>query len=231
MKNKKGWIIGLGLVVALGGTSAVVAAEAASSYISKDKAKQIALLAAPGSVTDIELEHKRNSVYYEVDIDRKDTFQEVDVHVEAVSGKVLSIKNDDDNYTAHVAPAPVANDAAVAAAGEAAASNSTGATSASTKSITKEQAGKLAQQKVKGDIIRVETDWDDGIKKYEVKLKTAAGRAEVDIAAANGKVLDIDYEDDRNDDDDNYDDDNDDHDGHDGHDGQDDDDYDDDDRD
>ncbi|WP_171056136.1 PepSY domain-containing protein [Paenibacillus sinopodophylli] len=206
MMNKKGWIVGLGLVVVLGGTSAAVAAEAASSYISKDKAKQIALKAAPGKVTDIDLERDRNTVYYEVDIDRKDTFQEVDVHVEAVTGKVLSIKNDDDAPRVTAAPTSGA-----AASNSATASHSTSTastnTSTTTKSVTKEEAGKIAQQQVKGDVIRVETDWDDGIKKYEVKLRTATGTAEVDIAAASGKVLDVDYDDDRDND---YDDDRDD---------------------
>ncbi|WP_337098717.1 PepSY domain-containing protein [Paenibacillus sp. YIM B09110] len=194
MMKRKGWIIGLGLIVALGGTSAAVAAEGVTSYIGKIKAKQIALNAAPGTVTDIELDRERNTVYYEVDIDRKDTFQDVDVHVDAATGKVLKVKNDDDD-TPRTTTAPTT-------APTTSPTSAPSAESAST-TITKEQAGKLAQQKVKGEVIRVETDWDDGMKKFEVKLRTAAGRAEVDIAAATGKVLDVDYD---NDDDDNDDD-------------------------
>jgi uncharacterized membrane protein YkoI len=235
MMKKKGWIIGLGLVVALGGTSAVVAAEATSSYIGKNKAKQIALQAVPGTVTDIELERERGTVYYEVDIDRKDTLQEADVHVEALTGKVLKVKNDDDDArrtaAAPVAPAaaqaspvpgkaaaeaPAATAAPAATVAPATAAPTTAAAPATAasatqvtpksgpataapvaaQSITKEQAGKLAQQAVKGDIVRVETDWDDGIKQYEVKLRTATGTAEVDIDAVSGKVLDVDYDDD-----------------------------------
>lgn len=251
ISKKKGWIIGLGLVVALGGTSAVVAAEAAGSYIGKTKAKQIALKEVPGTVTDIELERKRDIVYYEVDIDRTDSYQEVDVHVDAYTGKVLRVVNDDDDAprgisatapaasaVATAAPstvsAPAASSApalatqptlspsatAVPTASPAASSSNakpsaaqpsptaapSGTSSAAAKAITKEQAAKLAQEAVKGgEVIRVSTDRDDGILEYEVKLKLARGYAEVEIAAATGKVLDIDYDD--FDDDDDYDDD------------------------
>ncbi|MGO4375232.1 PepSY domain-containing protein [Paenibacillus sp. 2TAB19] len=213
MMNRKIWMIGLGLIVALGGASAAVAAEGATSYIGKTKAKQIVLNAAPGTVTDIELERERNTVYYEVDIDRKDTFQEVDVHVDAATGKVLKVKNDDDDAPRTTVAPTTSPTTAPSTAPSTAPTSAPSAESAST-TITKEQAGKLAQQKVKGEVIRVETDWDDGIKKFEVKLRTAAGRAEVDIAAATGKVLDVDYDndDDDNDDDDDYDSDDDKHD-------------------
>ncbi|GEM_PF-1226871 len=105
ISKKKGWIIGLGLVVALGGTSAAVAADAAGSYIGKAKAKQIALKEVPGTVIDIELEHNRDGVYYEVDIDRENSYQEADVYVDAYTGKVLRVVNDDDDAPRNVSPA------------------------------------------------------------------------------------------------------------------------------
>lgn len=205
MKNKKSWMLGVGLVVALAGTSAVVAAEAATAYIGKEKAKQIALKEAPGKVTDIDLERKRSVVYYEVEIDRQDSGREVDVHVEAVSGKVLKVEDDDDDDRKWAATPVIGNDKGTASK----------PATATNKSITKEQAGKLAQQAVKGEVIRVETDWDDGDKEYEVTLRTASGYAEVEISASTGKVLDIDYDDDDDyddDHDDDYDDDDDDRD-------------------
>lgn len=198
MKNKKSWMLGVGLVVALAGTSAVVAAEAATAYIGKEKAKQIALKEAPGKVTDVDLERKRSVAYYEVEIDRQDSQREVDVHVEAVTGKVLKVEEDDDNRK--WAATPVIGNGKGTASKPATAS----------KSITKEQATKLAQQAVKGEVIRVETDWDDDDKEYEVTLRTASGYAEVEISASTGKVLDIDYDDDDDDYDDDHDDDHDD---------------------
>ncbi|MBU5672230.1 PepSY domain-containing protein [Paenibacillus brevis] len=199
MRNKKSWMLGVGLAVALAGTSAVVAAEAATAYIGKEKAKQIALTEAPGKVTDVDLERKRSVTYYEVEIDRQDSGREVDVHVEAVTGKVLKVENDADDDRKIAAEATTAT----AATGNGTDTASKSATSA--KSITKEQAVTLAGQAVKGEVLSVETDWDDGDKEYEVTLKTASGFAEVEISASTGKVLDIDY-----DDDDDYDDDHDD---------------------
>lgn len=198
MRNKKSWMLGVGLVVALAGTSAVVAAEAATAYIGKEKAKQIALTEAPGKVTDVDLERKRSVVYYEVEIDRQDSGREVDVHVEAVTGKVLKVENDADDDRKVTAAAATGNGTDTA---------SKPATSAN--SITKEQAITLAEQAVKGEVLRVETDWDDDDKEYEVTLRTASGYAEVEISASTGKVLDIDHDDD-DDYDDDYDDDHDD---------------------
>ncbi|GIO40808.1 PepSY domain-containing protein [Paenibacillus apis] len=203
MRNKKSWMLGVGLVVALAGTSAVVAAEAATAYIGKEKAKQIALTEAPGKVTDVDLERKRSVVYYEVEIDRQDSGREVDVHVEAVTGKVLKVENDADDDRKVTAAAATAT----AATGNGTDTASKPATS--TKSITKEQAVTLAEQAVKGEVLRVETDWDDDDKEYEVTLRTASGYAEVEISASTGKVLDIDHDDD-DDYDDDYDDDHDD---------------------
>lgn len=203
MRNKKSWMLGVGLVVALAGTSAVVAAEAATAYIGKDKAKQIALTEAPGKVTDVDLERKRSVVYYEVEIDRQDSGHEVDVHVEAVTGKVLKVENDADDDRKVTAAATTAT----AATGNGTDTAPKPTTSA--KSITKEQAVTLAEQAVKGEVLRVETDWDDDDKEYEVTLRTASGYAEVEISASTGKVLDIDYDDD-DDYDDDYDDDHDD---------------------
>lgn len=265
ISKKKGWIIGLGLVVALGGTSAAVAADAAGSYIGKAKAKQIALKEVPGTVTDIELERHRDGVYYEVDIDRENSYQEADVYVDAYTGKVLRVVNDDDDAPRNVSsaasaaapaspskaspsataaqptsapsaansPSSTAAPSASSASGTSnakpssakpstanplAAAAASGTSSAAAKGITKEQAAKLAQEAVKGgEVIRISTDRDDGILEYEVKLKLARGYAEVEIAAATGKVLDIDYDDlddddydDDDFDDDDYDDDHDD---------------------
>lgn len=205
MKNKKAWMLGVGLVVALAGTSAVVAAEAATAYIGKEKAKQIALKEAPGKVTDIDLERKRSAVYYEVEIDRQDSGREVDVHVEAVTGQVLKVEDDDDNRRS--AATSINENGKTTTSKTTDSKTTTQKNATTTPSITKEQASKLAQQAVKGEVVRVETDWDDGHKEYEVTLRTASGYAQVELSASSGKVLDIDYDDDDDDDHDDYDDD------------------------
>ncbi|GBG06579.1 hypothetical protein PAT3040_01108 [Paenibacillus agaridevorans] len=234
---KKSWIIGAGLVAVLGGTGAAFAAGApAADYIGKAKAKQIALQAVPGTVTDVDLERHSGTVYYEVDIDRKEDFREADVYIDAISGKVLRIVEDDDDddrrsesvsgtattvnpsapatesssASATSKPAattkPAQSTAASASKPAAGAANS-GSAATAANIITAERAVEIAKQAVKGELIRVETERDDGRLEYEVKLKTANGTAEVEIAASSGKVLDIDYDNDRDDWDDDDDDD------------------------
>ncbi|WP_214630535.1 PepSY domain-containing protein [Paenibacillus agaridevorans] len=261
MMIKKSWIIGAGLVAVLGGAGAAFAAGApAGDYIGKAKAKQIALQAVPGTVTDVDLERHSGTVYYEVDIDRKEDFREADVYIDAISGKVLRIVEDDDdddrrsesvaeagtgaqgaqatNGTGQSAAATVKPSAPATGSSSASATSKPAATtkpaqstaSSDSKSaagsansgsaataaniITVERAVEIAKQAVKGELIRVETERDDGRLEYEVKLKTANGTAEVEIAASSGKVLDIDYDNDRDDwdddDDDDWDDDDDD---------------------
>lgn len=58
--------------------------------------------------------------------------------------------------------------------------------------ITRQQAEKIAVQAVQGKVVEVDLDKDDGVLIYEIELKTAYGKAEVDIAAYGGKVLLID---------------------------------------
>jgi uncharacterized membrane protein YkoI len=52
-----------------------------------------------------------------------------------------------------------------------------------------------AEKAVNGKMTEIKKDKDDGFTKYEVELKTARGEAEVDIDAATGKVLDVEYDD------------------------------------
>lgn len=248
---KKSWIIGVGLVTVLGGAGAAFAAGAPiGDYIGKAKAKQIALQEVPGTVTDVDLERHGGTAYYEVDIDRKDSFREADVYIDALTGKVLRVvEDDDDDYdddrrsaaassTAGGQSAQSANEAAAAPSGSGAGSAATasanaavkpspgtaagstagsaqasaspssstanGTAGASAAQITSERAVEIAKEAVQGEgeLIRVKTDRDDGRLEYEVKLMTANGTAEVEIAAATGKVLDVDYDNGRDDDDD-----------------------------
>lgn len=88
---------------------------------------------------------------------------------------------------------------------ESAASNSAGA--ATRTLLTKEQVKKIALDTVTGTIIEIDLDKDDGVVKYEVDVRTAQGKAELDIDAYSGKVLSqkLDDDDDKYDDDDSYD--------------------------
>ncbi|OMF24976.1 hypothetical protein BK133_22140 [Paenibacillus sp. FSL H8-0548] len=189
--NKKKWIMTIVIATAIAVPGSAIAANAVSSSIDKEKAKAIALKEVPGTITDIELERENGVVFYEVEMTKKGSFEEVDVYVAADSGAVLYTKTDDDDErdatNSSVAP-------------------NTKAAGGSQNAITKEQAGKLALTAVKGEVLKVKSDWDDGIQQYEVKIKTSNGIAEVDLAAAGGSILSIDYDDnddDKDDDNDN----------------------------
>ncbi|MFF2889578.1 PepSY domain-containing protein [Paenibacillus sp. NPDC057967] len=198
--KKKGLIVAIVAFAVIGGTSAAFASGAVP-YIGKDKAAKAALKEVPGTVTELDLEHKNGKAYYEVEVQKKDSREDTDVYIDATSGKVLAVHDDrdDDRKKPSVTAKPEAN---------ANASGSAKNTAAGAKVITKERAIELAQQAVKGEVIKVEKERDDGIQKYEVKLRTSEGTAEVELHAATGKVLSIDY--DRYDDDDHDDDDDDD---------------------
>ncbi|MFF2450051.1 PepSY domain-containing protein [Neobacillus sp. NPDC058068] len=79
--------------------------------------------------------------------------------------------------------------------------------------ITEKEAGEIALKKVKGEIISVKLEVDDGKEQYEVKIKHAGAFYEVEIDAKTGQVLEVEKEgshrgdDDRHGDDDGHDDD------------------------
>ena len=73
--------------------------------------------------------------------------------------------------------------------------------------ITREEAIKIAEAEVDGKAYSFEKDEDDGRIEYEIELKTDRGEAEVEMDAASGKILEVDYDDL---DDDEYEDDHDD---------------------
>lgn len=223
--RKKTWIGAIALVVMLGTAGAVGAAQpsAAKDYIGTEKAKQIALQAVSGTVDDVELERKHGRVYYEVEIKRSNSLKEADVHVDAVSGKVTAIIYEN---KVSVTPAPTASPSepatpAVPASPAASATPAVPAKPAtpakpakpaksetakpagdkSKQTISKTEAGSIAAKAVSGTVLKVKKEREDGIFVYEVKLKTDSGIAEVEIAAASGAVLSIEYGDSDDDDD------------------------------
>ncbi|MBY0014661.1 PepSY domain-containing protein [Paenibacillus typhae] len=148
------------------------------------KAEEIALKAAPGQVESIDLEKKLSGTYYDIDIQQKN--QEIDVRVDAYSGKVLSVRketdndDDDDHYNSTASGAVL---------------------------ITAAKAAEAATAKVAGKVTDVDLDRDDGTAVYEVEIRNGRTSTEVGIDAYTGKVLytDVDSDDD-DDDNDGYDD-------------------------
>ncbi|KUP25681.1 PepSY domain-containing protein [Paenibacillus sp. DMB5] len=147
------------------------------------KAEEIALKEAPGQVESIDLEKKLSGTYYDIDIQQKN--QEIDVRVDAYTGKVLSVRketgndDDDDHYTSTASGAAL---------------------------ITAAKAAEAATAKVAGKVTDVDLDRDDETAVYEVEIRNGRTSTEVGVDAYTGKVLYTDVDSDDDDDNDGYDD-------------------------
>jgi uncharacterized membrane protein YkoI len=62
--------------------------------------------------------------------------------------------------------------------------------------INSEAAIQIALQRVPGQVIKVELDYENGILVYEIDIRTPSGIYEVHVNAANGQVLKVEREDD-----------------------------------
>ncbi|MFD0825628.1 PepSY domain-containing protein [Neobacillus sp. M.A.Huq-85] len=80
----------------------------------------------------------------------------------------------------------------------------TGYLQAQNKVISEKEAGDIALTKVKGEIVKVVLEEDDGRSVYEVKIKSAGIFYEVEIDAKTGKVLEVEKEGSSNGDDDRH---------------------------
>lgn len=169
-----GGAYGLGEVQ--GGSTAEAAASVKSqgqTLIGVAKAEAIALKAAPGQIESIELEKKGSSTYYDIEIQQ--TRQEMDVRVDAYTGKVLSVRkdaDDDDRY----AEAPASGG----------------------KLITAGRAAEAAQAAVKGTVTDIDLDRDRGTAVYEVEIRNGQTKTEVGVDAYTAKITytDVDSDDD-----------------------------------
>ncbi|WP_161556904.1 PepSY domain-containing protein [Paenibacillus amylolyticus] len=145
------------------------------------QAKSIALKAVEGKVDDVDLERRNGQTFYEVEIDRKGK-PDVTVRLDAYTGKVLAVVNDDDyddddDYR------------------ENGTGNSSSASASNEVKLTVAQASNIALKQVTGGkVTKVELDRDNGRYVYEIELRTAQGEADVDIDANTGKVLSFDQD-------------------------------------
>src|SRR5690625_2856037 len=68
----------------------------AESFLSMEKAQEIALSEQDGHIDSIELESEEGYVYYEVEIENGD--REYDIYIEASTGEVLKVDRDDHDH-------------------------------------------------------------------------------------------------------------------------------------
>ncbi|MEK3674017.1 PepSY domain-containing protein [Paenibacillus sp. FSL R10-2771] len=161
-----------------GGTAAAAASVQSQSktLIGVSKAEEIALKAAPGQVESIDLDKKLSGTYYDVEI--RQTKQEMDVRVDAYTGKVISVRketddDDDDNYEV-------------------------AATAPSGTLITAAKAAEVASASVKGTVAEIDFDRDNSGAVYEVEIRNGRVSTEVGVDAYTAKIVytDVDSDDD-----------------------------------
>ncbi|PYE44238.1 putative membrane protein YkoI [Paenibacillus barcinonensis] len=144
------------------------------------QAKEIALQAVEGKVDDVDLERRNGQTFYEVEMDRKGN-PDVNVRLDAYTGKILAIVNDDHDD----------NDED----DRAAAGSSSGTAVSNPVKLTAAQASNIALKQVSGGkVTKVELDREHGRYVYEIEMRTAHGEADVDIDANTGKVLSLDQD-------------------------------------
>ncbi|MGG3504266.1 PepSY domain-containing protein [Paenibacillus lautus] len=213
MKKKIWWAGALSIAIAASGVYGYNAVQAAGSgqttavgtqaaakqqLIGMEKAEQLALAAANGKVESMDIDRKKGKLVYDVEIQQNN--RDVDVWIDAYTGKSLGVRvdRDDDDDDRDNLPGNL---------------------------IGAGKASAIAVKHVKGGTaVEVDLDQDDGRWVYDVEVKTANGSSDVEVHAVSGKVIKAEYEKyDDHDNDDVHDDHHDwDHGDHDDHDGDDD---------
>lgn len=145
------------------------------TYIGKERAKEIALDHAGLSYSNVtfyrvEMDWDDGKPEYEVEFYSGN--QEYDYEIDAYTGAIRSVDHEVENYTI---PSGSTKDIGAEAA----------------KSAALKHAGVSASN---ATFVKVERDWDDGRLVYEVEFYSGNKEYDYEIAAADGKVLDYDYD-------------------------------------
>lgn len=145
---------------------ATSASSSKSTMITAEKAKEIALKEASGTIDDIDLEKHNGTTYYEVEIEQGNT--DVTVQIDAYTGEVLNVYKDLDFEV-------VASDVDV--------------------KISMEEAKKTALSKLENSTVtKAELDLDDGVYVYDIEVENDTYEADVTIDANTGEVLSFDQD-------------------------------------
>ncbi|MER2000956.1 MAG: PepSY domain-containing protein, partial [Lysinibacillus sp.] len=133
-----------------------------TNYISKAKAKQLALKKVSGKIVEVEFDRDDRTPHYEIEI--KNSKEEVELEVDAVSGKVKITDRD-----------PIKKKT----------------TKKKTKLITKQKAIAIAKSKVNGKPIVTDIDLENGggVRYYDIELKLGNKEYDVEVNAVTGKVI------------------------------------------
>ncbi|MEL6681250.1 MAG: PepSY domain-containing protein [Pseudomonadota bacterium] len=83
-------------LIAVGGVATMVSAQSAveQTGLTEEQIIEIALMEVPGEITEVELEERRRTTFYEVDITAEDG-TEMEVKIAAESGEILRVAASD----------------------------------------------------------------------------------------------------------------------------------------
>lgn len=161
--------------------------------ISIEEAETIALKEVKGIVDSVELKQKSDKVFYKVEVENDEL--EYDVYIDAITGKVTSV-NQDDQYDDNKNDDKYDDNSDDDLVGDDDDSSSVKANNTQiNNTISQAQAIKIAEEAVNGKMTEIDKDQDDGLLQFEVELRTDRGKAEVDVDASTGKVLKVEFDD------------------------------------
>ena len=207
-KKKKMLISGVAVVAGVAVLGAGVAAYASNTVqknvIGSDAAVSIALddanvSAQAARIDDVDLDLRQGTLVYDVEFeaDRVD----YDYEIKASDGTILNRLAEADGEKVSTTAAQPAETTTAAAGGSqatgdsasqtTAAQNSAGVTLDSAKSIALKHAG-LSASDVR--FTKAKTDYDDGVKEYDIEFVSGSYEYEFEVRASDGKITSYDRE-------------------------------------
>jgi uncharacterized membrane protein YkoI len=157
--------------------------------ITAEKAKEIALGKQDGFVDSIELKERAGRSYYEVEIKNGNEYE---FKIDAGSGEILSSsEKQDDDWVRDDKGGEKGHDK-----GDDNGKNDRAKITTPNKTaLTSEEATAIAAKKVNGTVREIQLEEEHGRQIYKIEFTTNNGEAEVDIDAASGKVLKVEFDD------------------------------------
>lgn len=141
--------------------------------ITMEKAEEIAVKEAGGTVEKVEYDKDNGRQNYEVELRGQDGDDDTDVKIDALTGEVITIDRDDDDDDGDEDSSTVQN----------------------TKvKLSKDDAIAIATKETPGKVVEIQLDSDDG--HYELEVQTDKDQVDYEIDANTGKILEKDIEDD-----------------------------------
>ncbi|HLU22385.1 MAG TPA: PepSY domain-containing protein [Bacillaceae bacterium] len=189
MKNKLVIIGAAGLIILGGAVGAFANAnqveDEKKNVISMEEAEKIAKTEVEGNIENIELEEDDGRLIYDVEFEDGKKLDDAEVEIEAKTGKVLEIDQDDKEVKNNKVNTGVKNNQETKIEKDDDQDDKKVTTKETKKRITKQEAMNIATKNTPGKVTEVE--YDDGY--YEIEVKTNNAEVEYKIRATDGKIV------------------------------------------